>query len=293
MAGTESQSYFPGAETWFIVSRSVLVFLIISLGIVGNGFVLWFYGKNKKLTGQVYILALAVIDLVCCVVMTPQMPLIELQIIQEYFIINVITNCGIALEMVGYFGVQLTMALDQFIAVFWPFQHARLRRDLNRGMVVCGAILSMLLAVASNSFTLLGYDHIPYVIMILILATVTLVTLLTVYPITAYKIYRQNVTVRPQLQIELKTPGKSGGITTKHDQGNASHLHVQALKIYTAILLQFLLASIVSFAGLVIFDKIWMAYFFFINHTCNPAIYYCFVPKFREGVKTRARYILQ
>ena len=54
--------------TPFIATRTVLISVLMFLGIVGNGFVLWFYGKNKRLTGQVYILALAVIDLVACVI---------------------------------------------------------------------------------------------------------------------------------------------------------------------------------------------------------------------------------
>ena len=65
---TESD-FTAGISTWFIVSRIIIIAFFVILGIIGNGFVLWFYGyKNKKPSSQVYILALAVIDLLACVV---------------------------------------------------------------------------------------------------------------------------------------------------------------------------------------------------------------------------------
>ena len=61
-------------------------------------------------------------------------------------------------------------------------------------------------------------------------------------------------------------------------------MHIQALKIYTSVFLLFF----VSYFSLVIwraFDIKWMIYFYYINHTLNPVIYYCFVEKFRTSVK--------
>ena len=258
------------------------------LAIVGNGCVLWFYGKNKKLTGHVYILALAVIDLEACMVMLPVTPLIELQITQQSATATFFIRAQLAMQTVGYFSIVVTMALDQFIAVFWPFKHARLRQNLNRVMFSTGAILFTFLVAIALGLTLHGYNHIPFIAMLLILATITMVTLLIIYPATAYKLYRQNTAVQPQPQVQGKTLKQSEGQATKTD-AKKRRIHVEAMKIYTAILLQFLLASIVSTVGIVIFKKIWMGYFFYINHIGNPVIYYCFVPKFREGVKECAR----
>ena len=112
----------------------MLVVALMFLAVVGNGFVLKFYGSNKKLKGQGYLLTLAVIDLVCCVVMLPQAPVFELYSAEDWFLFHVILALQGILQLVSYFGVQVTMALDQFLAVFWPFRHARLRRHLNRAM---------------------------------------------------------------------------------------------------------------------------------------------------------------
>ena len=218
--------------------------------------------------------------------MLPQQPLVELGIIDlQSPVASSIYNLQASLVMASYFCIQVTMAIDQFIAVFWPFKHARLRRNLNRVALVFGAFVVMLFT-AANGFAMFGYDHNPFGAMIIILSMVTLATLLFVYPATAYKLYRQNATVRPQPQTRLETSGKCSDNAVK---SNKARLHVQALKIYTTILLQFLLAYIASVALIVIFGQLWMGYFIYINHTCNPIIYYCFVPKFREGVKTSAR----
>ena len=71
-----------------------------------------------------------------------------------------------------------------------------------------------------------------------------------------------------------------------------SQMHVQALKIYTAILLQFMLSTLLCTVGYVVLHQRWMVYFFWINHIGNPVIYYCFVPKFKAGVKESARALL-
>ena len=66
-------------------------------------------------------------------------------------------------------------------------------------------------------------------------------------------------------------------------------MHVQALKIYTAILLQFMIASVIALAGISLFNERKLVYLFSTNNIANPLIYYCFVQKFREGVKESAR----
>ena len=142
-------------RSWFIVSRTTTVFLLVICGIVGNGFVLWFYGKNKKLTGQVYILALAVIDLYSCVILLPQITLMELGLNRKLLIVFYTLGYQSILQLVPYLGVQVTMALDQFIAVSWPFQHARLRRNLNRAMLgICVVVILILVSLRTAVFFL-------------------------------------------------------------------------------------------------------------------------------------------
>ena len=267
--------------TPFIATRTVLISVLMFLGIVGNGFVLWFYGKNKKLTGQVYILALAVIDLVACVVILPHHPVFEREEAPERWTV-LYPSIGLltVLQSVSYFGVQVTMALDQFIAVFWPFRHARLQRKLNRVMLgVCSGFAVLMMGVRIFML-ILKIVKIWFSVLYLVMGLSSVLTLIILYPATAYKLYRLNAIVRPQPQIRLQNMrttfkcndhGKPGP-KVKHAQ-----MHVQALKIYTAILLQFMLSTLLCTVGWVIFHERWMVYFFWINHVGNPVIYYCFV----------------
>ena len=270
----------------FIVSRTAIVSLFMLLGIVGNVFVLRFYGRNKKLSGQVYILALAIIDLASCVALLPQMPLFELQSGRDWPIYEVILCTLACLSMVASFGVQVTMAMDQFIAVYWPFQHMRLRRNLNRAMfiITCfvGALMNTVLLVTKSSPRQFGVSFI-------ILGMFCALVLVIVYPATAYKLYLQSTRIHPQPEKQASVNSTKSAPNNTSGEGNKTEMHVQAFKIYMAILIQLFASPVVSNTGLLIIGSSWPLYFYFINHIGNPVIYYCFVPRFRDGVKASAR----
>ena len=281
-----TESGLAGISAWFIVSRIITVVFVLFLSMIGNGFVLWFYGKNKKLTGQVYILALAVIDLLACVVMLPQLPLVELQPTLHWPELDLILRLEGAIHIFSYIAVQVAMALDQFIAVFWPFRHTQLQRRLSYVMLsVACAVIAVLQAIDIVGFILSGKRDARMSNPIgLVLNSACMLTLLTVYPATACKLYRLNRNVKPLNRSDKKDHSKTASTEVK-----TNSMHVQALKIYTAVLLQFLLSNLLVVSAIVLCGKRWMLYFFFINHIGNPVIYYCFVGKFREGIHQALR----
>ena len=192
----------------------------------------------------------------------------------------------------SYFGMQVTMALDQFIAVFWPFQHARLRRNLNRAMLVLSSVVVVLMTAIRSVMLVVKSITGWYLLGFVGLGSISALVLMIAYPATAYKLYRQSNAVRPQSQIQLRNTKtiQHGNIqVAPKSDVNKSQMHVQALKIYTAILLQFLISTLLCIIGFVIFHQRWMIYICWINHIGNPVIYYCFVPKFREGVNGISR----
>ena len=116
------------------------------------------------------------------------------------------------------------------------------------------------------------------------------VALFIIYPATAYTLYQQSASVRPQSHTRLQQTAEHTAVVTQKSQTSSTdtkkrQLHIQALMIYSAILLQFVLATMISSVGIVLFKQRWMVYIYFLNHIGNPVIYYSFVPKFREGVK--------
>ena len=190
------------------------------------------------------------------------------------------------------------MGLDQFIAVFWPFKHARLQRYLNRAMLTIGIIVGIILAFLISTFDIFSYSKVIYDPLFAMIMTICLTVLLIVYPTTAYKLYRQSVRIRPQTQTPLGTlnkpqQGKSENPELKRTSSgaDATPLHVRALMIYVAVLIQMLVAISLSAIGILLIGKQWMVYFIYLNHIGNPVIYYCFVPKFRKAAKERARMV--
>ena len=129
--------------------------------------------------------------------------------------------------------------------------------------------------------------------LLLALTTACLLTLLILYPATAFKLYRQsrNVKPLPTRLSRLRSQATGGQVDAKptSTEVKTNSMHVQALKIYTAISLQFLLLNLLVLGAVLIWRQLWMPYFFFINHIGNPVIYYCFVRKFREGLHQALR----
>ena len=276
---------------WFISTRAAIVLLLMVCGIVGNALVLIIYRRDKKLSGAVYIKALAAIDLLSCTLLLPQLPLLELAEDDNQALgIWKIVTLQLSLLQLLYICLQVTMAMDQFVAVFYPFKHMKLRDVINKLMLGIGVILGVLLVFVRHVLVFLVPQwHIIHQALFLCTVTVSLMILLTAYPAVAVKLYQQKRTIKPQASdAQSATGGASHASAAQKPATNLFSrpraMHAQALKIYTTIFLVFLVAN-----GVVYFvisnGFLWLIYVYFINHTVNPVIYYCFIEKFRQSVK--------
>ena len=318
---------------WFIASRAVIVFVIMLWGVIGNGLVLLVYRRDKKQSGAVYIIIFAALDLIACVVMLPQYPIFELAQTYDYHLVDAEwLKAEGRLLWLAYVFVQVTMALDQFLAVFYPFKHTKLRSALNRAMLALFVGLVTLFWLLQYVLPVLViYQH----VYILVFAFVCgMITLLTVYPAVALKLYRQGRAIRPsnsRVRVAIKlqsaavsvargTAAGTGTCGTAAGQvrgavaatanavptsrtaeaaslaaatqtqnkvaGGAARraMHVQAMKIYTSLFIVFLVSFWPLVAASQMQNKL-IGYLYYINHTANPVIYYCFVEKFRHSVK--------
>ena len=226
-----------------------------------------------------------------CVVILPQMPLFELEQELSSLALSFVLSLESKLHIFSYFGVQLVFALDQFIAVYWPFKHARLRRHLNYGTItgVC-VLVGILQASDTVTYVETGSAHVFGLLHRIVTTAIGftfIIALPALYSATAFKLYRQN-SIKPQ-HIHLRdVAAEPQGTEVTEEQSvkviKRRSMHIQALKIYAAIFVQFVLCIVVSGVLINILKQRWTSYFFFINHICNPVIYFCFVPKFREGV---------
>ena len=173
-----------------MAARATLMSVIVVFGTIGNRFVLWFYGKSKKLTGQVYILTLAVIDLVTCVVMLPQMPQLELDHKEDWPVLYFVLSFQSTQQVVCDFGVQVTYhgARPVHIAVFWPFEHTRERRKPQPHHVEhFGVVVVLILPVRSAVIEIKALSW-WYLFGYISLGVVSHLVLAIFYPATANKL---------------------------------------------------------------------------------------------------------
>ena len=284
---------------WFVATRVTVVVLLLLTGLLGNGLVLIIYRRNKKQSGAVYIIALAVIDLLSCILLLPQVPITELSDDLEYGGLKIYLEKGFigmaSWSHYSYLFVQVAMALDQVIAVFCPFNYTRMRKKLNRCSISVGTVILILKTIALVQTN----DTVWQINLALSVAVLLLcfVILIVSYIATALKLYAQGRALRQQTHrtntVQLRSISRATGTAANTAQeraraeqqpGKKRAMHVQALKIYTSILLLFFVANLASIT-IGLFDMKWMTYVYYVNHTANPLIYYCFVEKFRQGVK--------
>ena len=278
----------------WISTHLAIIFIVMFCGVVGNVLVLTIYGRNK-LSGSVYIIALAVIDLFSCFFLLPQGPLLELTINGDYALTFDVIATQYIIQSLSTLSVQVTMALDQFVAVFYPFKHAKLRGTLNKIMVVAFLVVASTLSVmpfALPEFRIKqGSKRNVYLLLIASVFSIGLLVLLSAYSAVALKLYRQGRSVGSQLgrtKSGAVRPSSAVGVVhnpeiTEKAAPSKRAMHIQALKIYTSIFLAFI-AAYLMFMVSIFSLSVWPGYGYYVNHTVNPVIYYCFVEKFRNNV---------
>ena len=186
---------------------TALLLLYMLYGALTNSVVLVVFGKDKKLTGRDFILCLAIIDIIGCLFLLPQTPILlihsQFDSLQTFGIIYGIESVVI---IQSYLFAQVAMALDQFVAVYFPFKHRRFGPKLKKIMLVAAvstvASLSALslLKNATNvdSFAFLYFLYFVAYRLVIILS---FLTLLVVYPLIVVKLYRQHHKIRAKAAV--------------------------------------------------------------------------------------------
>ena len=184
----------------------ILLFLYILFGVIGNAVVLIVYGKDKKLTGRVYIVCLAVIDLFAFLVVLPQTPVFAVvDNLPSLRVFGMVYAAQSVMMLQSYLFTQTVMALDQFVAVRYAFEHRRLSRKIKRLTFVAAAIVIVfftIYSVVSRAYNFVENLQVLYAciaLIFLLLMVSCFVVLLVVYPMIVLKLYEQQRKVRPKV----------------------------------------------------------------------------------------------
>ena len=198
------------------VNLMISIFYAI-FGTIGNGLVIAIYSKQHKLTGRVYILLLAAIDLTACVFVAPQVPLYYSDLYGPGLaIFRIIHAQEVIVMLQSYIFVQSAMVLDQFLAVFYPIAHKKRRRQMNF-TILATFLCVVAIFVAGSVFkhqtevsdTIERIEQIGNVAFMLPPLT-SLTTMLLVYPAIARKLYKQHRAVQPAKNKERQRKAISG-----------------------------------------------------------------------------------
>ena len=186
--------------------KTALLLLYILFGTAANSVVLVAYGKDKKLTGRVFILCLAIIDVTACLFFLPQVPMYIIHVRFHSESLNIfrgIYHIESVVLIQSYMFAQVAMSLDQYVAVYFPFKHRKVAPKMKKVMMtvsisMIGAVLSH--AVLAKS-TNVGNSRAWYIfgfIVYLVELGLSFLTLLILYPMIVLKLYRQHRKTGPK-----------------------------------------------------------------------------------------------
>ena len=148
----------------------------------------------KTLTGRSFVILLAVVDLLCCVIILPQVPLWELGFIDVVYVSQVLV------QVLVHLFIQVAMTLDRVFAVFTPFRYQQYRRTSRTCLAVLATFIIIGLQiklVVERIFQIDAGDYIGRATFF-VTYTIGVLVIFTSYPVLAMRLFRMKRKVAPQ-----------------------------------------------------------------------------------------------
>ena len=230
-----------GAGTWYeqiwedyAYHKTALLLLYMLFGVVTNFMVVLVYAKDKKLTGRVFILCLAIIDIVACLFVLPQTPIFlihaQFDSLQTFLIVYRFETMAL---IQSYLFAQVAMSLDQFVAVYFPFKHRKFGHKLKKIMLVValstvgGLSVHQILSIVTNLANFPVWT-ILYSVVFRLVMSLSFLTLLVVYPMIVLKLYQQHHKICPKAVVSSVV---STTLREAEQRSTTQQLSTRALKV--------------------------------------------------------------
>ena len=222
---------------------AVSVFTVMSLA--GNSLVIYInQRKTEKFRGNIYVILIAAVDIFACCTVLQLYPFIGYLVArpklaiwgQLFFLLQNTVN-------MTYFVILGIMALERFLAVFWPFTF---REMLNKLYCVgLGTYIACMLLTISVTFNVTPFEQTTLFNIFYFLVLIWILLTCTLYTAIAVKLYRASKQIT-KYQVGNRSLSIEQSVTSsthKHDvsvtpsQGlNSMSREVAALKLAAAIL---------------------------------------------------------
>ena len=270
-----------------VQTHNPLLGLYIAIGIffalfgtLENSIVIYlFTRKNSSYAGNAYVIALAVLDILACIVIIQIILFLdELQSMQYVFM-----ACWVFTEwlVLSYLCVLAAMSLDRLMAVVRPIKYQvvkSLQKYIVRGIMTVVACLVMLQAL----FILLKAGAVLTKVnnaLFLITIAGCLVIIVVSYTIIIRKLMQQNVKVQSEFNMH-KTD--SNNVHMKKAVTTEGSVHVTTVKVFVGVSILFVASYIPVVVAHLTAHHIVYKFLYMINHVGNPIIYYVLNKKFRN-----------
>ena len=263
--------------TWITVTS----LLIFTIGMFGNITTIYIFTRSKKLRhNKVFELILAALDIFALVVPLP--------FFTVFLIFN--DNPGYFLPLIvtlaahSYYLTILCSTICRYVAVYHPFKYNQFFENWRPRFVAFIAITFVCFLARALAKIFLDLGSIFLVIIFLNIASFVAIAVLFVK--ITLKLMKLN-TVAPQT-VQMSVAGRracqsQNNLITSQIQTHKKH--VVAVKTFLTIWLCLLVSYLPGYfvtLGLLRREAIFL---YFINHLCNPLIYFMFNNEFRKSVR--------
>ena len=287
MIYTDEQRTFPIPDPaiYFTLGSLVLV-----TGFLGNLAVIccWLRHSNAY-KWRAYVIALASVDMLACVVVCPMMPLVspyERRVIHNDAFRFIMLACFL-FTILGYLSLLTATAVDRALAVFKPLVYNQFKR---KQTTVCVALLCFCACVDGLCFLLDGNCRRNIALALFFIAFVTITAM---YSAMAVKLWKQYNSIQPAPVPEAwtieQTQSARNNVAMKKHAWKQNKALIATIKACASITVCFILSLILYIVNLW-FELPWYIwYMYFINHVSTPVIHLVTNKRFRKDIKAFLR----
>ena len=268
--------------TWVCITS----LLIFTIGMLGNVTTIYIYTRSKKLRrNKVFELILSAFDVYALLVV---LPTATFDVYRDDGLSNH-TRYFISPCSHSYYITILCSTICRYVAVCHPFKFNSFF-DIWRSRFVF-IILAVCVVIFTRTFVLVEVLRVDgtsraYFADLFILTCVSFTAITVLYIILVVRLTKHN-SIAPK-QSHIAVVGNPSGTTGENQvagQNRTRRKHVVALKTFGAVFICFVASYVTLYIVGSDLVPIECGLLYFLNHICNPVIYFLFNQEFRQKVK--------
>ena len=267
---------------------AVIVFLLV-FGTMENSVVVYIFTRNKiSYSGNAYVIALAVLDIVACLFLAPFFPMSSsITASQNTLLADIVSSLRFAV-MMSYLCILTAMSLERVVAVVKPVTYRKTKhwhKYIVTGIIAVSSLVPISFRLAVRYVT---QNATTMIIRLYIMSIIgaSLPSIIVSYTVIIVKLNRQ--------QSKLGTANTVQSVTQTEKQNAVRQKtrarHVTTAKVFIAVVILFVLSYLpIVITLLTAMHARPARYVYMINHIGNPLIYHTFNKSFRRDTNKFVR----